>query len=179
MAQLLIEDATPAKCSDRIKIGVRLRGGATRRLEAELPRPSWMERKMPSAAVERIDALVEDHTDSEVAAILNQEGFRTGIGSKFIARHVANARQNYGVKSRFSRLRERGLPAVGEMASRLGVSERTIKNWRRAGLLKGIACNDHNSCLCKPHQNRPQFKSRGKSMPAAKPNDSKTPSGAV
>ena len=56
-------------------------------------------------------------------------------------------RCDYKLRSRYDRLRARGLLTVEEMATRLAVSTTTIKKWREIGLLTGYAYNDRRSYL--------------------------------
>ena len=60
---------------------------------------------------------------------------------------VARIRSNYGLESRYSRLRARGLLTVHEIAAHLDVSPATAKVWRRAGLLRAHRYNDKGQCL--------------------------------
>ena len=55
--------------------------------------------------------------------------------------------QCYGLESRYSRLRRRGLLTVHEIAVHLDVSPATAKVWRRAGLLSAHCYNDKGQCL--------------------------------
>jgi len=114
-------------------LGVRLRGGATRELTwTRDPAPN----KTPGEVVAEIDRLLDDHTEGEVAGILNERGYRTGRGLSFTPRRVEVVRQRHHVKSRYRRLRDRGLVGPDELAERLGVTGSTIQNWRKAGLLR-------------------------------------------
>ncbi|MDE0025407.1 MAG: recombinase family protein [Spirochaetaceae bacterium] len=131
MARLLIEDVTLTKATG--SLGVRLRGGATRELTwTRDPAPN----KTPGEVVAEIDRLLDDHTEGEVARILNERGYRTGRGLSFTPRRVEVVRQRHHVKSRYRRLRDRGPVGPDELAERLGVTGSTIQNWRKAGLLR-------------------------------------------
>ena len=85
---------------------------------------------------------MNDHTEGEIATILNRRGYRTGYGQAFNQMLVKVVRVNYALKSRRARLRERGLLTAPEVADRLGVHHDTVYRLRRAGLLRGHACND-------------------------------------
>ena len=140
MARLLIEDVTLTKATR--SLGVRLRGGATREL-VWTPDPRVYEiRRTSDEVVAEIDRLLDDHTDGEIASILNARGCRTGHGLAFTPKLVTSTRCNRSLRSRYERLRDRGLLTVHEAADRLTVSIRTIKKWRRAGRLRGYAYND-------------------------------------
>ena len=145
MARLLIEDATLTKATR--SLGVRLRGGATRQL-------TWVPElhvsevyKTNDEVVAEVDKLLNDHTDGEVATILNERRYRSGYGHAFNPMLVKVVRDNYALKSRYERLRDRGLLTAHEAAARLGVSADTVHRWRKAGLLRGHAYNDRPDYL--------------------------------
>ena len=140
MARLLIEDVTLTKATR--SLGVRLRGGATRQL-TWVPEPHVSEvYRTRDEVVAEIDRLLNDHTDGEIAKILNERGYRSGYGHAFTRKLVFTVRRNYGLKSRYERLRDRGLLRRDEIADRLGVSISTVRKWRTEGLLRGHICND-------------------------------------
>jgi hypothetical protein len=60
---------------------------------------------------------------------------------------VTYIRAAYGLKSRFDRLRERGLLTHRELAEKYAVSTEKIWRWRRTGLLHAYFYNDQNRCL--------------------------------
>ncbi len=140
MARLLIEDVTLTKATR--SLGVRLRGGATRQIAwTPDPHPSQLI-KTSDEVVAEVDRLMNDHTDGEIAAILNQRGYRTGHGHAFDPISVKVVRDNYALKSRHDRLRERGLLTALEIADRFGVSDTTVYRWHKAGLLRAHAYSD-------------------------------------
>ncbi|MFJ9382006.1 hypothetical protein [Streptomyces sp. NPDC101455] len=63
---------------------------------------------------------------------------------------VRNIRDAYQLVHRYDRLRARGLISFTEYATAIGVGENTVKIWRRAGLIEGIAYNDKNCYLFHP-----------------------------
>ena len=145
MARLLIEDVTLTKATR--SLGVRLRGGATRQLTWK-PGPLACEiHKTSDEVVAEVDRLLNDHTDGEIATILNERGYRSGYGHAFNPMLVKVVRDNYALKSRHERLHERGLLTALEAADRLGVSDETVYRWRKAGLLHGHAYNDRPEYL--------------------------------
>ena len=146
IARLLIEDVTLVKGKD-LRLGVRLRGGATRQIVIEREAPAWQRYKTPPEVVTQIDELLDHHTDAEIATILNERGCRTGYGAPFRPLRVQAIRSDYELKSRYDRLRARGLLTVDETATTLAVSTTTIKKWRAIGLLSGYAYNDRRCYL--------------------------------
>ena len=163
MARLLIEDVTVTR-RDEIALGIRLRGGLTRELRLTPEPPAWQRYRTPEPVVARIDRLLEDHTDAEIANWLNENGMRTGHGVPFRAQRVYAIRREYGLVSRYERLRARGLLSVNEIAARLGISTSTVKKWRARGLLRGHRYNDKNERLYEPPGDRPPVKKQGQNL---------------
>jgi len=58
--------------------------------------------------VAEINALLEQHTDGEVASILNQRGLETGAGATFSIPSIRWVRHSAGLKSLKQRLRAAG-----------------------------------------------------------------------
>ena len=145
MARLLIEDVTLTKATR--SLGVRLRGGATRQL-TWVPDPHTSEvYKTSQEVVAEIDRLLNDHTVGKIATILNERGYRSGYGLAFTPKLVEVVRRRYALKSRYQRLRDRGLLRRDEIAEQLGVVGSTVQKWRRAGLLRGHDYCDAGYCL--------------------------------
>lgn len=139
MMRLLLEDVTLTKREDHITVGVRFKGGATRTLTLPRPRASWEEWKTPAEVLQAINRLLDDHTSNEIAGILNERGLVSGGGKRFDGHRVRGIARRYRLKSRRSRLRERGLLTLSEVARKLGFCKATVKLKRAAGQL-GIAC---------------------------------------
>ena len=146
MIKLLIEDVTITR-GTMIALGVRLKGGAVRKLEIAPERPSPEMHVTPPGTVSAIDELLEEFCEGEIAGILNQRGLRTGYGKPFNLRRVQRVRRNYGLRTRYGRLRDRGLLTAEELAGRFGVTKFTIAVWRREGMLTAVPCNDKNEHL--------------------------------
>lgn len=154
MVRLLLEDVTLVR-SDGITVHVRFRGGTTRTLVLPAPEKYWQARKTSPEVVRAIDELLENHTEGAVAQILNERGLRSGQDLPFHAVMVNDVRDKYGLKTRFDRLRERGLLTVDEMAEQLGVATCSVTQRRRKGQLKGWPLNDKGEYLYEepgPHQ---------------------------
>ena len=159
MARLLIEDVTLTK-GEQLTIQVRFKGGAVRTLISPMPQPSWMIWQTNREVVAEVDRLLDDHTDSQVAAILNERGWHPGKGGLFTKGVIAWIQNHYRLRSRFDRLREAGMLTQQEMADQLGVTRLTIQNWRRIGLLKAHAYND-KQYLYEPVGTNPPHKQQG------------------
>lgn len=152
MVRLILEDVTLVK-DNGITMQVRFRGGAT--LTKKLPRPlkSYETWTTAPEVIREIDRLLDDHTESEVAAILNERGMLTGAGLNFDSARVAKFRFCYGLKKRSTRLRERGLLTSDDVSKTLGVDTSTINRRRRNGVLEGYRwyrVNDRNEYMYEP-----------------------------
>lgn len=178
MVRLLIADVTLLK-GDKLTAQIRFNAGTTHTLHLELPKPSWELRRTPSAVVAQVDTLLQEHGDAEVARRLNALGVRSGWGYEFNHAIVRRIREQYGLKSRYDRLRERGLLTIEEMAQRLCVSRDTIKRWRRAGLLRAHRFGDRREYLLEPPNDDAPIKHRHKgitrTLAATKAASSSTP----
>lgn len=163
MIRLLIEDATLTR-SEKLMVQIRFKGGATIILEPALPRPACKTWQTPDEAIARMDKLLDDHTYEQMASILNEEGLHSGKGKPFNGTLVGNICREYGLKSRWHRLRERGLLTVEEMAEILNVSTATVNAWYRHGLLKGHVYNDKQQCLFEPPGADRPFKCQGRKL---------------
>lgn len=149
MVRLLIADVTLLKAAD-ITAQIRFNGGTTQTLHLELPKTAWEMRTTPAEVVARIDQLLDDHTEGEIAELLNAEGLRSGSDHPFNPHIVRHIRIGYCLNSRYERLRSRGLLTQQEIAAQMDVQPCTIKLWRRAGLLGAHRFDDRGQCLFEP-----------------------------
>jgi DNA-binding transcriptional regulator YiaG len=163
MVRLLLEDVTLTK-GDAIAAGVRFRGGATRRLTLPLAQPAWQLRQTSAEVVAEIDALLDEHTEEEIARILNERGHVSGERKSFHRLIVKRLRREYELKTRYDRLREAGMLTLSEIAARLGVATQTVKKWRDHGLLRAHAYNDKTECLYEPPGDHPPGKKQGSKL---------------
>jgi len=134
MVRLIIEDATLTK-NDGITVHVRCKGGATKSLNLPRPLASWEEWKTSPEVLEEIDRLLDEHIDGEIASILNERGFVSGCGKAFHARRVQRIRRGYRLKTRYTRLHDKGWLNLGEVSKKLGVCPATVKKRRAQGML--------------------------------------------
>jgi len=94
--------------------------------------------------------LLDNHVYSEIAEILNERGFRPGPSARpgreadrFTVKRVAYLMHTYGLRSRYNRLRDRGMLNRKETADRLGIHEDTVDQWAKHGIIKSHLYNDH------------------------------------
>ena len=135
IVRLLIEDVTLIK-AEKITAHVRLSGGATRSMVLERPLPIAQIRKFKPDLVAEVDRLLDQHSDREIAEILNQNGWRTWEAKLFNLKKVAWIRSAYKLSSRHDRLRRRGMLTTREVAAKFGVSKTAVHEWGRQGLIK-------------------------------------------
>jgi len=147
--RLLVEDVTLIN-GEAIQVRVRLRGGATRSLTLAKPLPIAQIRKTKPEVVAEIDSLLDRYCDREVADILNRQERRTWENEPFNLKKIAHIRQAFNLKSRYSRLRAKGLLTATEMSVRHGVTLTTISAWGREGFLKKHRYDNVRCCLYEP-----------------------------
>jgi DNA invertase Pin-like site-specific DNA recombinase len=160
LVRLLLEDVTLIQ-NEQITAHVRFKGGITKTLTVPRPLNSWQTKMTPAEVVAEIDRLLDQHTETEIAGILNERGIRSGDGKPFNSRAVARVRRNYQLKSRYDRLREKGLLTIEEMANRLKLSQLWVRAWGANGLLKAHPVNDKNICLYEDPGPDPPRKAQG------------------
>jgi hypothetical protein len=147
-----VEDATLIKLprDGTTKIHVRFEGGRTETLTTVNPKSSAQQVKTQPEIVDFVDRLLDDHIYSEVADRLNERGFHPGgsarqgrKGDRFTAKRVAYLAHTYGLRSRYDRLRDRGMLTKQEMADRLDVHVQTLVRWAEHGIITRHAYNGH------------------------------------
>ena len=149
MLALLVEDVTLLK-QRQVTAHVRFRGGATTTLALPRPLTAWELRATSPEARQQMNALLDEYTDAQVAAILNQRGLRTGAGDTFEPANVQWVRFSAKLKSLKERLLEAGMLTSKQVSATLGISRTTIGRLRREGQLKARICNDHGEWLYWP-----------------------------
>jgi hypothetical protein len=149
MLALMIEDVTLISGA-QIAVHVRWRGGNTQSITVDKPRPMSLVRKTLPQIVQLIDELLATCTDREIAVRLNELGHRNWRGDSFTHKKVRLVRITYGLKSRFKRLRERGMLTSGELARRFGVCQTTVNDLGRQRLLKRHTYDSDHRYLYEP-----------------------------
>jgi hypothetical protein len=98
MVRLLIDDVTLIK-TDHINAHIRLRGGQTHSITLPIPSQAWQARQTHPDTLAALDRLLQEHTDTEAAALLNAAGHRSGEGKPFTARIVLELRRSNALLS--------------------------------------------------------------------------------
>jgi DNA invertase Pin-like site-specific DNA recombinase len=152
MVAHVIEDVTLIKlqAEGATKIHVRFKGGKTETLTTVNPKSSAQQVTTSPAIVDLVDQLLDDHVYAEIAQVLNERGLRPGGtarpgrgNGRFTALRVAYLVHAYALRSRYDRLRERGMLTSKEMAGRLGVHEDTVGRWVEHGIVTRHPYNGH------------------------------------
>jgi hypothetical protein len=152
MLAYVVEDVTLVKLprEGTTKIHVHFRGGQTQTLTTVNPKSSAQKVKTPPQVVELVDGLLDDHVYADIAGILNDRGLRPGGSARagrqdarFTEKRVAYLAHAYGLRSRFDRLRARGLLTKEELADRLGIHVTTLTSWVKHGIIRAHAYNGH------------------------------------
>ena len=160
LLRLLIEDVTLRRGKTGIDVHVRFRGGATQSLVLSAPRCSWELRRTNPKVVAEVNRLLDEHTDAEVAALLDAQGLHPGVLPRFTPERVGYIRRTYGLRSLRDRLHAQGLLSIEQLAAKLHVAKNTIRNWQKAGLLR---------CRRYGQQNRFVYEDPGDEAPASAP----------
>jgi len=163
MVRLLIEDVTLTR-KEEVVIQIRFKGGTVSTLIKPIPQPSYKTWETPPEIIAQINRLIDEHTDKQIASVLNQQGLHSGKGKPFSSSIIRRIRATHGLKSRLDRLRERGMLTMDEMAAKLGVRARTVRSWMEQGLLRGHAHNDHGEYLFELPAGSGPFKWQGKKL---------------
>jgi DNA invertase Pin-like site-specific DNA recombinase len=161
----LIEDVTLIKmpAEGTTKIHVRFKGGKIQTLTTMSPKSSAQQVKTQPGIVDLVDKLLDKNIYSEIAELLNQQGYRPGGSARrgrhdtcFTALRVAYLVQRYGLRSRYDRLRDRGMLTKREAAARLNIHETTLFRWAEHGIVTRHAYNAHYHLYEIPASNLPR-----------------------
>jgi DNA invertase Pin-like site-specific DNA recombinase len=150
MARLLLEDVTLLRREQDILAQVRFKGGATEELRLAVPKSAWALRKTRPEIVHEIDRLLDERTESQIAAELNDRGWHTSAGRPFTMSIVHRLRRAHHVRSRPERLLGKGWLTTKQIAPQIGCKPNAVKYWRQEGLLQGIRLNDKEEYLYEP-----------------------------
>jgi DNA invertase Pin-like site-specific DNA recombinase len=164
MARLILEDVTLTRTGYEVRADVRFRGGTTATITSAVALPVSQRAPTPKAVVAEIDRLLEEHTPTEIAEILNDKGMRSGEGKRFHRGIVGRLIRNYGLKDRYTRLREAGMLTREEVAAAVGICATTVPAWRQAGFLQTVVYDERNHCLYRPPAESTPAKHKHKSL---------------
>jgi DNA invertase Pin-like site-specific DNA recombinase len=151
LLRFLVQDVTLTKHEGAIALAIRWQTQACS--VAEVPRPprSCDARRTPGAAVERVRALAAQHSDRQIATVLNAEGLVSGTGQPFTAARVQWIRYAHTIASGcpegpgrvVKEQRGDGRYATRAAAELLNVDIATVLAWCKAGRLDGVQAKPH------------------------------------
>lgn len=144
MGELLIEDVTLIK-DNKIHVSIRFKGGGTKVFDLPIPPNYCMARKTDGKVVQEVELLLNEHKDSEIASILNKKGLLSGDGLPFNTQSIIRIRWNYKLKSRRTRLREKGLLTRKEMLQLLGIGNDALQGLKDNNIISVKEYGDSRS----------------------------------
>lgn len=150
IARLLIEDATLSRSREGLIAHIRFKGGTSESIQVGAPKPAWELVRTSPEVIRLIDELLNEHTASEIAELLNTRGLKSGKGKPFTRSLVKMLCWMYSLRLRPERLREAGYRTAEEIAAELGVSKGTVQVGRRHGLLHAVAGTDRGDWSYEP-----------------------------
>jgi DNA invertase Pin-like site-specific DNA recombinase len=160
MIRFLIEDVTMIS-GDDITLHVRYKGGAQKTLKLPLPKKGWQYNLTDPKIVEIVDELLGNHTYAEIAAVLDNRGYKSGQGLRIDRSVVKGITYKYNLRTRFERLRKSGKLTANEVVNLLAVTAATVRKWGKRGIIKTYPYNDRNECLYEhPGVDSPLMKKR-------------------
>jgi len=149
MVRYLIEDVTLLKSDGKILIQIRFKGNTTQVIEMDAPINSFKKLATNPAVIQYIDAAAEDHCNTEIAEMLNQEGYKSGRGQVFSKHTVRGLMRLYSIPSKKERYMDRGYITAPEKAVIMGVSHAHLHQLVKSGKYNGeyVRVNTKNEVL--------------------------------
>jgi DNA invertase Pin-like site-specific DNA recombinase len=175
MVRLLLEDVTVIK-RDQITLHIRFKGGAEKTMVIPVAPNAWKKYMTSPEVVSKIDQMLDQYTEQEIASLLNQQSFRSGRRKPFTTELVQGIRQRYCLKTRYDRLRDTGLLTIPEVTELFGISAVTVYIWHRLGLLKAHSYDGRAYLFERPATDSPLY-NRGKTFhrPKQRPTENAIP----
>ena len=93
----LIKDVTLCRGETTIQVAIRWQTEACTVLEIPRPKRAYEVRRTDPVVVARVRALAPEHTDRQIAALLDQEGLRSGHRGSFTANKVQWIRYKHSI----------------------------------------------------------------------------------
>jgi DNA invertase Pin-like site-specific DNA recombinase len=142
----LMKDVTLSKRGNVIEVAIRWQTEALTKLVIPRYKMSWEERQTSPQVVERVQELSPTHTNAQIAAILNEEGARAGMGGLFTLSKIEWIRFAYhipaGCPERLKAVptgqRGDGRYSAKAAAELLNVDVSTIADWCKSGHLESV-----------------------------------------
>jgi hypothetical protein len=142
----LIKDVTLSKRGNGIDVAIRWQTEALTRLAMPRYKMSWEERQTSPQVVERVRELSPTHTNAQIAALLNEEGERAGMGGSLTVSKIEWIRYASHIpagcperpKAAPTGQRGDGRYAARAAADLLKVDVSTIAEWCKTGRLESV-----------------------------------------
>ena len=147
----LIKDVTLCRGDTTIQVAIRWQTEACTVLEVPRPKLTYEVRRTDPVVVARVRALAPEHTDRQIATLLDKEGFRSGTRGSFTANKVQWIRYAHSIPSGCPEgpaackkgHRGDGRYSAQVAAEQLNVTVSTIAAWCQSGRLDGIQAVPH------------------------------------
>ena len=142
----LIKDVTLSKRGNVIDVAIRWQTEALTKLAIPRYKMSWEERQTSPQVVDRVRGLSATQTNAQIAAVLNEEGERAGMGGSFTVSKIEWIRYAYHIpagcperpKAAPTGQRGDGRYSARAAAELLNVDVSTIADWCQAGILESV-----------------------------------------
>jgi hypothetical protein len=154
MVRLLIEDVTVKNVDKKTIASIRFGASTTKTLIIDRKLSMCEIRKTKKEIIAKVDELTDNHIPSEVADILNRQGCRLWDGSMFSLKSVRYIIRTYGLKSRYTRLREKGYLSLPEKMAETGYSQKQIFQMRNEGKIISYRATERNEYLYEPQETK-------------------------
>ena len=150
MIRLLIEDVTVKNDDKKTILNIRFRAATSKTLAIDKKLPIYEIRKIKDDIIAKVDELTENHIPSEIAATLNQQGYRLWGGNTFKRKSVKYIIRTYGLRSRYERLREKGYLTLREKMVELNSTGKQIMRMRNEDKIVSHRATEKNEYLYEP-----------------------------
>jgi DNA invertase Pin-like site-specific DNA recombinase len=142
----LIKDVTLSKRGNVIDIAIRWQTEALTHVAIPRHKKSWEERQTSPQVVKRVQELSPTQTNASIAALLNEEGERAGMGGSFTVSKIEWIRYAYHIpagcpespKATPTGQRGDGRYSARAAAELLNVDVSTIAEWCKTGRLESV-----------------------------------------
>jgi hypothetical protein len=150
MIRLLIKDVTVKNVDKKTIANIRFRTATSKTLAIDRKLSMCEIRKTKKEIIAKVDELTDNHIPSEVADILNRQGCRLWDDSMFSFKSVRYIIRTYGLRSRHTRLREKGYLSLPEKMAETGSTKEEIMQMRNEGKIISYRATERNEYLYEP-----------------------------
>ena len=126
---------------------IRFRGGVIKSLNIPGPKKIWKKQRTSEEIINEIDQLLDDQTHSQIADTLNKNGHLSPTGKGFTPAIIDNIRRHYHLKSRYLRLREKGLLTLKELSDKIKIPMKAIRELEKRKMINSYKCTDKSKRL--------------------------------